>query len=79
MAQFQTNQAVCRQKLLTKLTQGERQFSVWYPKVKEQALRCLFKNYDSNKPTRNAILYKTSDSKLQREVLSKDLDMELTI
>ena len=33
-----TNQAVCHHKLFTKLPQGDKQFSIWYLTVREQAL-----------------------------------------
>ena len=41
----QTNQAVSRHKLFTKMGQGEKGFAVWYPTIREQALRCNFEEY----------------------------------
>lgn len=58
----QTNKAVCRYKLYTKLPQGEKQFYVWYPLVTEQALHCCFQNYDADHATRDAILNQTSEN-----------------
>ena len=52
---------------------------VWYPVMKEQALRCSFEDYDVEQATRDALLFQTSNSKLQREILTKDLDMEAAI
>ena len=74
-----TNQAVCRHKLFTKLPQGDRQFSVWYHLIREQALWCSFNNYNADHGTREAILFQTSDSKLQGEILSKYLNMEAAV
>ena len=47
--------------------------------VREQALRCNFESYNVDTATRDAILFQTSDAKLQREILSKDLNMDATI
>ena len=52
---------------------------MWYPIIEEQALRSSFENYDSDQATRDALLYKTSDLKLQGEILSKDMNMEVAI
>ena len=38
----QTNQAVSRHKLFTKMGQGDKDFAVWFPTIREQALRCNF-------------------------------------
>ena len=75
----QTNQAVSRHKLFTKMDQDEKWFPVWYPTIREQALRCNFEDYNADMATRDAILFQTSDTKLQRDILSKDLDMDATV
>ena len=75
----QTNQAVARHKLFTQMTQSDKTFAAWFPKIKEQAERCDFANYNVQKATRDAILYQTSDKKLQQKILSEDLALEETI
>ena len=51
---------------------------MWYPTIREQALSYNF-DYHTDTATRDAILYQTSGTKLQREILSKDLNMDTTI
>ena len=75
----QTNQAISRHKLFTNMDQGEKDFAVWYPMVKEQSLRCKFTDYNADAAARDAILFQTSNEKLQRDILSKDLDLQATI
>ena len=75
----QTNQAISRHKLFTRMGQGEKDFAVWYPLIKEQALRCNFTDYNAETAARDAILFQTSNKKLQRDILSKDLDFQATI
>jgi hypothetical protein len=75
----QTNQAISRHKLFTKMEQGEKDFAAWYPIIKEQALRCKFNDYNADAAARDAILYQTSNEKLQREILAKDLDFKATV
>ena len=75
----QTNQAVSRHKLFTKMNQGDKDFASWFVTIREQAMRCNFENYNADTATRDAILFQTSDTKLQREILSKDLYMDATI
>ena len=52
---------------------------MWYPLVKEQDLRCNFTDYNADTAARDAILFQTSNKKLQRDILSKDLDFQATI
>ena len=61
------------------MAQGEEGFTVWYPTIKEQALRCNFKNYNMDMVTQDTILYQTLDLKLQPESLSKDLNIDTKI
>ena len=75
----QTNQAVARHRLFTSLQQQSRSFSEWYLIVKEQAERCNFANYTVEKATRDALLYQTTDTKLQQRILCEDLDLDNTI
>ena len=75
----QTNQAVARHKLFTMLRQEDRSFSVWYPKVREQAKRCNFEDYTEAKATRDAILFLTSNQKLQQKILAEDLSYDDTV
>ena len=75
----QTNQAVARHKLYTMLRQEDRLFSNWYPKVREQAKRCNFEDYDDVKASRDAILFLTTDQKLQQKILAEDLSYDDTI
>ena len=53
----QTNQAISRHKLFTKMDQGEKDFAVWFPMIKEQALRCKFTDYNADAAARDAILF----------------------
>ena len=57
----QRNQAVMRYKLFTQMTQGSQPFSTWWSKVREQADRCTFSNYDTEKACKDAILFQKSD------------------
>ena len=61
------------------MAQGEEGFIVLYPTIKEQALRCNFKNYNMDMVTQDTILYQTLDLKLQPESLSKDLNIDTKI
>ena len=75
----QTNQAVARHKLFTQLSQGEKTFAAWFPRVKEQVTRCDFMGYNGDNATRDAILFQTMNTKLQQKILAEDLDMEKNI
>ena len=54
-------------------------FAVWYLTIREQALKCNFEDYNADTATRDAILYQTSDTKLPREILLQDMNMDTTI
>ena len=60
----QTNQATARFKLFTKMPQGGLSFAEWYPKVRDQAERSIWDNYDAKQPVRDAILFQTDSAKL---------------
>ena len=75
----QTNQAAARFKLMQRMPQGESCFAEWYPRVKEQAERCSWQNYDSNMAARDAILLQTQDKKLQQKILAEDLSYSSTV
>ena len=70
----QTNQATARFKLFTKMPQGGLSFAEWYPKVKDQAERCIWDNYDAKQPARDAILFQTDSAELQKKVIAEELD-----
>ena len=48
----QTNQATAKFKLFTKMPQGGLSFAEWYPKVRDQAERCTWENYDAKQAAR---------------------------
>ena len=58
------------------MAQGNQPFSVWWSMVKEQAEKCTFDNYTKDKAARDAILFQTSDVKLQKKVLAEDTELE---
>ena len=72
----QTNQATARFKLFTKMSQGGLPFAEWYPKVKDQADRCIWANYDAKQAARDALLFQTDNSKLQKKVIAEELDYD---
>ena len=72
----QTNQATARFKLFTKMLQGGLPFAEWYPKVKDQANRCIWANYDAKQAARDALLFQTDNSKLQKKVIAEELDYD---
>ena len=72
----QTNQATARFKLFTKMPQGGLPFAEWYPKVKDQADRCIWANYDAKQAARDALLFQTDNSKLQKKVIAEELDYD---
>ena len=75
----QTNQATARFKLFREMSQGGESFGDWWPKVKEQAERCDWANYDSKQACRDALLYQTGDSSLQKKIIAENLSFEETI
>ena len=75
----QTNQAAARFKLMQKMPQSDSCFAEWYPRVKEQAERCNWQDYDASKAARDAILLQTRDKKLQQKILAEDLSYADTI
>ena len=77
--QKQTNQAAARFKLMQKMPQSDSCFAEWYPRVKEQADRCIWAGYDGSKAARDAILLQTQDKKLQQKILAEDLSYADTV
>ena len=75
----QTNQATARFKLFTKMPQGGRTFAEWYPKVKDQAERCVWTGYDARQAARDAILFQTDSAKLQKKVIAEEMDYDNVI
>ena len=65
--------------MFTQLRQGDESFSVWYPKVREQAGRYDFENYNEVQAAIVAILFLTSNSKIQQKVLAEYIDFDKTI
>ena len=63
----QTNQATARFKLFTKMPQGGLTFGEWYPKVKDQAERCIWTNYDAKQAARDAILFQTVSPSVEEQ------------
>ena len=53
----QTNQAMVRFKLMIEMSQSGRVFSEWRPKVKEQAVGCVWNGYDAKMAARDALLH----------------------
>ena len=51
--------------------QGDKDFAVWFPIVREQALRCNFVVFNADIVTRDAILFQTSNAKLQRDSVQR--------
>ena len=67
----QTNQATARFKLFTKMPQGGLSFGEWYPRIKDQAERCIWNNYDAKQAARDAILFQTDSAKLQKKAIAE--------
>ena len=72
----QTNQATARFKLFTKMPQGGLSFAEWYPKIRDQAERCIWTNYDAKQAARDALLFQTDSAKLQKKVIAEELDYD---
>ena len=76
---IQTNQATSKYKLFREMPQKGRSFSEWWPMVKEQADRCDWRNYDEKHACRDALLYQTDDTSLQKKIIAENLSYEDTI
>ena len=61
------------------MPQGGNHFAEWYVKVKEQADRCVWTNYDAKAAARDAILYQKDSKTLMKKIISEDLDFDNTI
>ena len=57
------------------LNQGQKAFASWFPIVKEHTKHCDFTGYDTDVATRDAILFQTSNIKLQLKILAEDLSL----
>ena len=75
----QTNQAVMKYKLFMGMPQEDQAFSSWWSKVKEQADKCDFTEYNQKEAARDAILFQTSNSKLRKRILAEDQDLEAVV
>ena len=72
----QTNQCMARFKLMREMSQNGKQFSDWWPAVKEQAERCVWEGYDSKTAASDAILQQCDNLKLQKKIISENLSFE---
>ena len=72
----QTNQAMARFKLMREMPQAGRVFSEWWPKVKEQADRCVWAGYDAKMAASDALLQQCDDKKLQKRIIAENLSFE---
>ena len=75
----QTNQATARFKLFQQMPQSGQHFAEWYIKVKEQADRCVWTDYNAKSAARDAILYQTDSKTLMKKIISEDLNFDDTI
>ena len=58
---------------------GTQPFSIWWTKIKEQAAKCIFEAYNTDKAAPNALLFQTSNVKLRKKIHAKDISLEETI
>ena len=75
----QTNQALARFRLLNQMPQQKSAFAEWYPKIRDQAGRCVWAGYNEDSAARDAILIQTSNSRLQKKIIAEDLNYEDTV
>ena len=61
------------------MPQGGTPFTEWFPKVKDQADRCIWKVYDAKQAARDAILFQTESTKLQKKIIAEELDYDNTV
>ena len=74
--QGQTNQAMAKFKLFKEMPQGSKNFAEWWPDVLEQAERCDWSDYNTERAARDAILYQTLNKKLKKKILAEDLSFQ---
>jgi hypothetical protein len=74
-----TNQATSCFKLFQQMPQNSKHFAEYYPKVREQAERCIWTGYDAKMAARDAILFQTDNKKLQKKIITEDLSYEDTV
>ena len=72
----QTNQSMARYKLMREMPQSGRVFSEWWPKIKEQADRCVWTGYDAKMAASDSILQQCDDKKLQKRIIAENLSFE---
>ena len=72
----QTNQTMARFKLTREMAQNGKSFTEWWPLVKEQADRCVWKDYDAKAAAGDAILQQCDNVKLQKKIIAEDLKFE---
>ena len=53
-----------------------RVFSEWWPKIKEQADRCVWSGYNAKMAASDAILQQCDDKKLQKKIITESLTFE---
>ena len=75
----QTNQAVMMYKLYTGMKQEDQSFASWWTCVKEQADKCDFTGYNSEKAARDAILFQTSNDKLRKRILAENQELDAVV
>ena len=54
-------------------------FPEWYPKVKDQAARCVSVYYNKVMSSRVMILIQTSNTELQKKIITQDLSYKDTV
>ena len=75
----QTNQALARFRLLNQMPQQKSAFAEWYPKIRDQAGRCVWAGYKEDSAARDMILIQTSNSQLQKKIIAEDLNYKDTV
>ena len=75
----QTNQALARFSLLNQMSQQWSMFAEWFPKIRDQAGRCVWTDYNEDSAARDAILIHMSNTRLQKKIIAEDLSYEDTV
>ena len=71
--QKQANRALERFKLLNQMQHQKSMIAEWYSKVRDQAARYVWVDYNEYSATQDWILIQTSSTKLQRKINTEDL------
>jgi hypothetical protein len=61
---------------MREMPQSGRVFSEWWPKVKEQADRCVWTGYDTKMAASDALLQQCDDKKLQKRIIAENLSFD---